>query len=36
MYENELERMRREAVVAQFKVLFRLLPGGIEENDEKP
>jgi hypothetical protein len=33
---DELERMWKEAVVALFKVLSRHLPGGSEENHEKP
>jgi hypothetical protein len=33
--ENESERMLKEAVVAQFKVPFRPLPGGFEKNYEK-
>jgi hypothetical protein len=32
---NELERKWKEAVVAQFKVLSRHLPGGTKENHEK-
>jgi hypothetical protein len=32
---NELERMRKEVVMAEFKVLSRHLPGGTEENHEK-
>jgi hypothetical protein len=32
---NELERMWKETVVAQFKVLSRHLPGGTEGNHEK-
>jgi hypothetical protein len=32
---NELERIRKEAVVAQFKVLCRHLSGGPEEHHEK-
>jgi hypothetical protein len=31
---NELERIWKEAAVAYFKVLFRQMPGGIEENHE--
>jgi hypothetical protein len=30
--DNQLERMWKEAVMAQFKVLSWHLPGGIEEN----
>jgi hypothetical protein len=33
---DELERMCKEAVVAQFKVLPRHLPGENEENHETP
>jgi hypothetical protein len=33
---NELERILKEVVVAQFKVLSRNLSGGIEKNYEKP
>jgi hypothetical protein len=33
---NELERMWKEAVLAEFKAIFRYLPGGTEENHEKP
>jgi hypothetical protein len=29
---NEQERVWKEAVVAQFQVISRSLPGGIEEN----
>jgi hypothetical protein len=29
---NELESMRKEVVVAKFKVLSQHLPGGAEEN----
>jgi hypothetical protein len=32
---NELQRIWKEAVVAQFKVLPRHLPAGTEENHEK-
>jgi hypothetical protein len=32
---DELERMRKEAAVAQFKVLSRHLAGGTEENYEE-
>jgi hypothetical protein len=31
---NDLERIRKESVVALFLVLSRHLPGGIEENHE--
>jgi hypothetical protein len=30
-----MERRRKEAVVAWFKVLTRYLPGGTEENNEE-
>jgi hypothetical protein len=33
--DDELERMWKEAVVAEFKVLPRHLPGETEENCEK-
>jgi hypothetical protein len=33
---NELESMWKEAVMAQFKVLSRHLPGGTDEIHEKP
>jgi hypothetical protein len=33
---NELERMWKEEVVAQFKVLYQNLSGGTEENHQKP
>jgi hypothetical protein len=33
---NELEMELNEAVVASFKVLSRHLPGGTEENQDKP
>jgi hypothetical protein len=32
---DELERMRKEEAVAQFKVLSRQLAGGTKENYEK-
>jgi hypothetical protein len=32
----KLEWMWKEAVLAQFKVLLRHLPGGTEENHKKP
>jgi hypothetical protein len=32
---NELERIWKEAVMVQFKVLSWHLPGGIEETHEK-
>jgi hypothetical protein len=32
---NELEKMWKEAVVAEFEVLTRHLPGGTEEKHEK-
>jgi hypothetical protein len=36
LMDNELEGMWKEAVVALLKVLFRHLPGGTEENYDKP
>jgi hypothetical protein len=33
---NKLEGIWKEAVMAQFKVLSHHLPGGTEENQEKP
>jgi hypothetical protein len=33
---NELERMWKEVVIAEFKVLLWHLPGGAEQNPEKP
>jgi hypothetical protein len=33
---NELERICKEAVEAQFKILSWHLPGGTEESHEKP
>jgi hypothetical protein len=33
---NELERMWKEMIVAQFKVLSYHFPRGIEEDREKP
>jgi hypothetical protein len=33
---DELERMWKEAVMAEFKVLSWNLPGRTEENHEKP
>jgi hypothetical protein len=34
--EYELERIWKEAVMAQFNVLSRHLPGGTEEDQGKP
>jgi hypothetical protein len=36
MVSNELERILMEAVMVYFKELSRLLPGGANENNEKP
>jgi hypothetical protein len=33
---NNLERIWKEAVLAQFKVLSRHLPGSTEENHKEP
>jgi hypothetical protein len=33
---NELERIMKEAVVAQFETLYWYLPGGTEENHKTP
>jgi hypothetical protein len=33
---NKLERMWKEVIMAQFKVLSYDCPGGIEEDREKP
>jgi hypothetical protein len=32
---NELKKMRKEAAVAQYGILFRNFPGGTENTDEK-
>jgi hypothetical protein len=34
--DHELERIRKEAVTAQFKAISRHFPRGTEENHEKP
>jgi hypothetical protein len=34
--KNELERIWKEVIMEQFKVLFQNLDGGTEGNHEKP
>jgi hypothetical protein len=36
LMNNEFERTQKETVVAQFKVRSCHLPGGTDENHEKP
>jgi hypothetical protein len=33
---NELERMRKESVVAKVQIIFQHLPGGTEGSHEEP
>jgi hypothetical protein len=32
LVKNELERLWKEVIIVQFEIIFRNLPGGIEEN----